>query len=67
VNGEQHPDTLVCAINLGLVLGDEPAGEGSILGRSIDALRHALGPRHPTVTAAVAGQPGECDIEPPPV
>lgn len=67
VLGDDHPDTLTCAINLGLLLGGDPAGEGSVLRKSIDALRQLLGPEHPAVAAAVAGQLGECDIEPPPV
>jgi tetratricopeptide (TPR) repeat protein len=67
VFGEFHPDALICAINLGLLIGGEPSGEGSLLGRSINALRRALGTDHPVVTAAVTGQLGECDVEPPPV
>ncbi|GAB1689771.1 FxSxx-COOH system tetratricopeptide repeat protein [Krasilnikovia sp. M28-CT-15] len=65
--GEQHPDTLICATNLGILMSrDSPESRG-LLDKSIDQLRRALGTGHPVVTAAVAGKPTECDIEPPPV
>ena len=65
--GEFHPDALTCAINLGLLLGEEQSTENSLLGRSINALRQVLGAEHMAVSAAAAGTLGECDVEPPPV
>jgi tetratricopeptide (TPR) repeat protein len=65
VRGERHPDTLLCAVNLGLVRAD-PA-EQVVLDANINALRRTLGGGHPVVAAAVAGQWGECDVEPPPM
>ncbi|MFC4071854.1 FxSxx-COOH system tetratricopeptide repeat protein [Actinoplanes subglobosus] len=66
VRGENHPDSLICAVNLGQLLKD-PGAQQSLLDGSIDALQRALGAGHPVVKTAIAGRPGECDIEPPPV
>ena len=62
-----HPDVLIGAINLGLVVraGDWEAGQ-AIVEPNLDALRRSLGENHPQVVAADRGQRGECDIEPPP-
>jgi tetratricopeptide (TPR) repeat protein len=64
---EEHPDVLVGAINLGLIIRtrDWDAGQ-SILEPNLEALRRALGPGHPQVVTSEQGQRGECDIEPPP-
>jgi tetratricopeptide (TPR) repeat protein len=64
--GERHPDTLTCVINLGL-LEPDPGRRRALVDSSINILRRLLGDRHPLVATAVAGRPGECDIEPPPI
>lgn len=64
---EAHPDVLICAINLGVVMqpSDWAAGR-AMVEPNLDALRRAIGSGHPQVVAAEQGQRGECDIEPPP-
>jgi hypothetical protein len=64
---EAHPDVLIGAVNLGLVMrsSDWDAGQ-AMVEPSLEALRHAIGAGHPQVVAAEHGQRGECDIEPPP-
>jgi len=61
-----HPDTLICAINLGLLRQQDRRGDTTLLDTSVNSLRNALGPHHPIVLAAERGEPGDCDIEPPP-
>lgn len=64
--GREHPDTLVCAINLaGLAPEDDPVVSARRTS-DLDRLRVVLGPQNPQVVALVAGELGECDIEPPP-
>jgi hypothetical protein len=64
---EAHPDALICAINLGLIIQGSDAEAGrALVEANLEALAHALGPDHPQVAAARQGQRGECDIEPPP-
>jgi tetratricopeptide (TPR) repeat protein len=64
---EAHPDVLIGAINLGLVMrsSDWDAGQ-AMVEPNLEALRRAIGAGHPQVVAAEQGQRGECDIEPPP-
>ena len=62
-----HPDTLICAVNLGLIIrGNDPDMGSVVLRTAVDALQQALGAEHPQVLAAARGDRGECDIEPPP-
>ncbi|GIE96598.1 FxSxx-COOH system tetratricopeptide repeat protein [Paractinoplanes rishiriensis] len=64
---DQHPDMLICAINLGIITREQdPQGANALLEPALNALRTALGPEHPQVRAAARGERGECDIEPPP-
>ena len=64
---DQHPDMLICAINLGLVTRTwDPSAGQVLIENGLDGLRAALGPEHPEVLAAARGERGECDIEPPP-
>jgi tetratricopeptide (TPR) repeat protein len=64
---EQHPDTLICAINLGLLTrAKSPQSAQALIEPSLNKLRELLGPEHPQVVAAARGERGECDIEPPP-
>jgi hypothetical protein len=66
VRGEHHPETLICAFNLGLLIpADDPAAD--LRSESLAGLRQMLGADHPLVASAEVGRPGECDIEPPPV
>ncbi|WP_432834344.1 FxSxx-COOH system tetratricopeptide repeat protein [Dactylosporangium sp. CA-092794] len=57
-----HPDMLVCAVNLALI-----SHESGAAGSSIASLRDAVGAGHPLVEAAQRDERGECDIEPPPL
>ena len=67
VERDQHPDMLICAINLGLVTrAPDPSAGQVLIENGLDGLRAALGPEHPEVLAAARGERGECDIEPPP-
>jgi tetratricopeptide (TPR) repeat protein len=62
-----HPDMLIAAVNLGLIVRvAEPASGETMMQRGLDALRSAIGPSHPQVLAAERGERGECDVEPPP-
>ena len=64
---EEHPDMLICAINLGLITQtQDPAGAQAAIRSGLRALRAVHGPEHPQVLAAVKRERGECDIEPPP-
>lgn len=64
---DEHPDTLVCAINLGLITREWDFHNGqALIDASLRGLREALGPDHPQVLAVANGRRGECDIEPPP-
>ena len=67
VGQETHPDMLVCAINLGLIIrmNDRDAGDTTVA-PGLEALRRTFGDDHPQVLAAMRGERGECDIEPPP-
>lgn len=65
-NRDQHPDMLVCAVNLGIVTREaDPGGAQALIETGLAALREALGPEHPQVRTAAKGERGECDIEPP--
>ncbi|GAB7050432.1 FxSxx-COOH system tetratricopeptide repeat protein [Catenuloplanes indicus] len=64
VRGEDHPETLTCAANHGLLgaRSERVPGLAETLGR----LEELLGADHPHVSALRQGQRGECDVEPPP-
>ncbi|WP_127498997.1 FxSxx-COOH system tetratricopeptide repeat protein [Actinoplanes solisilvae] len=63
----EHPDTLVCAINLGLLTrAEDPQSAQTLIEPALNTLRERLGAEHPQVVAAARGERGECDIEPPP-
>jgi tetratricopeptide (TPR) repeat protein len=64
---EQHPDALICAINLGLLTrAKSPQSAQALIEPALNTLRELLGAEHPQVVAAARGERGECDIEPPP-
>ncbi|HET6481064.1 MAG TPA: FxSxx-COOH system tetratricopeptide repeat protein [Actinoplanes sp.] len=64
---DQHPDMLICAVNLGLLTRswDPAAGQG-LFDKGLNGLRTTLGPDHPQVLAVSRAERGVCDIEPPP-
>jgi hypothetical protein len=63
----EHPDMLICAVNLGLITrsGNPESGQ-ALVDANLTALHTAFGADHPQVLAAAQGKRGECDIEPPP-
>src|SRR5262249_59834252 len=67
VRGEEHPYTLLCAVNAALDLqatGDEAAGQ-SLLGHTLEVLGRWLGPEHPETLDAGRYRRAECAIDPP--
>ncbi|MDP9797359.1 tetratricopeptide (TPR) repeat protein [Catenuloplanes nepalensis] len=65
VHGENHPDTLTCAVNYGL-LGARDDKRIPSADDALARLEQALGVGHPHVSALRQGLHGEVDVEPPP-
>lgn len=67
--GELNPEAIACSLNFAFdltALGREQDGQQ----RSddvVDAYRRVLGPGHPAIAAARAGQRANCDVDPMPI
>jgi tetratricopeptide (TPR) repeat protein len=67
--GSEHPSTLACALNLAFDVragGRRADGERMVVD-VVAAYRRVLGSEHPVITAALAGQRANCDVDPMPL